>query len=62
MPSQTQTAVNWSLQQTYDDGMGNQVPITKDTPQPLVDAMRKYFNQNSIQYSTFSYDDLKPYL
>lgn len=62
MPNETQQAIQWALQQAYDDGMGNKQLITKDTQQPLVDAVRQYFNQNNIQYSTFSYDDLLPFL
>lgn len=58
MPIETQIAVNWALQQM--DLQGN--PITKDSPQQLVDKVRDYFNANNVTYSTFSYDDLVPYL
>ena len=62
MPIETKDAVNWALKQTYDDGFGNQVPVTKDTPQALVDHVRQYFNDNGIAYNTFNYDDLIPFL
>lgn len=62
MPTEMTQAIQWALQQTYNDGTGTQQPITKETPQPLVDAVRQWFNDHGVQYSTFSYDDLKPYL
>jgi len=63
MPTETQHAVQWALQQTY-------VPYPDATPVPirisnsgaLVNAVRNYFNANKIQYGTFGYDNLKPYL
>lgn len=58
MPQETQQAVDWALQQTDDDGN----PITKDNHQALVDKVRQYFNDNAIEYSTFSYKDLEPFL
>lgn len=54
MPIETQQAVEWALQQADDEGN----PITKDTRHTLVDKVREYFNQNNIEYSTFSYMDL----
>jgi len=62
MPNDMLNAINWALQQNYDDGIGNKIPVTKDNPQALVDTVRQYFNNNNIQYSTFSYDDLSPFL
>lgn len=62
MPNETQQAVDWALTQTYTDSLGDTYPITKDTAQALVDAVRQYFNEHQINYNTFSYNDLLPYL
>ena len=61
MPNEILNAVEWALQQSiaYNDIT---VQITKDMPMELVDKVREYFNVNNIPYSTFSYDDLVPYL
>ncbi|MCE5220053.1 MAG: hypothetical protein LLF98_01995 [Clostridium sp.] len=58
MPEQTQDAINWAL--TQKDVDGNE--ITKNTTHSLVDKVRDYFNSNNINYNSFSYDDLIPYL
>jgi len=58
MPEQTKQAVEHALSQVDIDGN----PITKDTPHTLVDKVREYFNTHGIPYSTFSYDDLLPFL
>lgn len=62
MPTQTQEAVNWALQQTVTNAWGFTIQVTKDTPSLLVDKVREYFNANGIEYDAFSYDDLKPYV
>ena len=51
-------AIQWAL--TQKDEMGNQ--ITSKDGQLLVDKVREYFNNNDIEYDTFSYVDLVPYL
>ena len=51
-------AIQWAL--TQKDEMGNQ--ITSKDGQLLVDKVREYFNNNDIEYDTFSYVDLIPYL
>ena len=28
----------------------------------IVDGIREYFNENNIEYDTFSFEDVKPYL
>lgn len=61
MPTQTQDAITWALTQTFDDGTGK-TEITKDMSQPLVDAVRTYFNNKGITYSTFQYSDLVTHL
>lgn len=61
MPNDTLQAVEWALQQTFDID-GEIYNITKNTPSYLVDKVREYFNDNNIQYNTFSYKDLLPYL
>lgn len=58
MPIETSEAVKWSLNQTDDKGD----LIKKGNAHLLVDKVREYFNTNNIQYETFSYEDLKPYL
>lgn len=61
MPIETSNAINWALTQTINIE-GEEYPITKDTPIFLVDKVREYFNLNSITYSTFSYNDLIPFI
>ncbi|MHB9144727.1 MAG: hypothetical protein ACYC5Y_05250 [Symbiobacteriia bacterium] len=58
MPAETQTAVDWALTQTDSNGQ----PIAAQNDQALVDHVRQYFNDHAVAYTTFSYDDLKPYL
>jgi len=53
MPNETVQAVEWALSQ---EGVDIEQPWT------FVDKVRQYFNDNSIQYSTFSFDDLTPFL
>lgn len=57
-PVQIKDAITWSLMQKDSEGNA----ITKDDCQHLVDAVRQYFNNNNVVYSTFSYDDVIPYL
>lgn len=63
MPIETLQAIEWALMQQYMDyGTGETFPVTLETPQPLVDKVREYFNTKKITYGTFSYDDLLPFL
>jgi len=62
MPNETQDAVNWALQQQYEIEPGRFIPVSLDMPFTVVDKVREYFNANNIEYSSFSFDDLKPYL
>lgn len=57
MPNETSQAIDWALKQEYYNE-----PVTKYNPPAIVDLVRQYFNDNNIQYITFSFDDLKPYL
>lgn len=50
MPIETKQAVDWALQQVENYNY------------ELVDKVREYFNDNNIEYTTFSFDDLTPYL
>ena len=61
MPIKTVQAVEWALQQTVTEE-GLEVPVTKETVHFLVDKVREYFNANGIEYDSFSYGDLMPYL
>ena len=61
MPTETQQAVNWALQYEYTDEFGF-VHKASEENYLLVDKVREYFNENNVEYSTFSYDDLVPYL
>lgn len=56
MPTETAQAVEWALEQ---EGVVVDGEVDR---QALVDAVRKYFNQHSITYDTFSAADLDPYL
>lgn len=55
-------AIAWALQQTITSDTGHVINVTSNTKHLLVDKVREYFNNNNIQYDTFSYDDLAPYL
>ena len=51
MPEETKQAIEWALTQL--DEIQNS---------DLVDKVREYFNNNEIEYETFSFDDLIPFL
>ena len=56
-------ALLWTFKQTYVSFIGEEIKLSKESPnQIIVDNVRKYFNDNDIEYSTFDYNDLKPYL
>lgn len=61
MPEETAQAIEWSLQQEAVYPWGQTVKVSKDNPSLLVDSVRQYFNDNSIDYNTFSYSDLLSY-
>ena len=61
MPNKTQKAVDWALKQSFEDDVGENVKVKSD-PHLLVDFVRRFFNENQIDYDTFDYNDLKPYL
>jgi len=60
MPKETREALRWALEQVVTDEFGNIYPVV--TPHEIVDNVREYFNENGIEYGTFSYDDLVPFL
>jgi hypothetical protein len=61
MPEQTQTAVNWALQQSFNvDGIT--ITISKDCRIELIDKVREYFTTHNIECAPMSYTDLIPYL
>lgn len=63
MPIETNTAVDWALTQTYyNPWIESDLPITKDDPEQLVNKVREYFNDNSIDYNTFSFTDLEIFI
>lgn len=62
MPNETLQAIEWALTQTVVYDSGEEIEVTKETKTELVDKVREYFNNNNIEYSTFSYNDLIPYL
>lgn len=66
MPNETKIALGWSFDQFLTDEFESKHYV-KDVDGEinthlLVDFTRKYFNDNNIEYGTFSYDDLKPLL
>lgn len=64
MPNETAEAIEWAMSQYIEDD-GIKIYVIKDgkiNNHLLVDFVRKYFNDNDIEYSTFSFDDLKPFL
>ena len=50
MPTQINDAIQWAYAKNPSD------------IQELVDKIREYFNDNQIDYETFSYQDLVPFL
>ena len=65
MPVETTQAIEWAKQQIFQ--MGEEAIPVQDAQGNinsffLVHFVREYFNTNSIEYSTFSYDDLEPLL
>ena len=64
MPVETTQAIEWALTQTVviDPDFNIAINVTKETSMELVDKVREYFNANNVEYNTFSYDDLLPYL
>ena len=62
MPSETPQAVEWALQQEYELEHGIFVPVSPDIPFTVVDKVREYFNEHGIEYDTFSFKDLEPFL
>lgn len=63
MPEETQNAVDWALQQKWEDYWGGTHEITKDSPHFVIAGkVREYFNEHDINYDTFSWDDLDPYV
>lgn len=60
MPPETQEAVNWALQQTWEfEGM--QIPVS-ESRHALVDTVRYYFEAHNIYCPPMSAVDLEPYL
>jgi len=51
MPEETTNAIIWA-----------QTQLDELDPHTLVDKVREYFNENGVEYDTFSYDDLIPFL
>jgi hypothetical protein len=64
MPVETKQAIEWAITQTWTDFGGNTHPITleESDAQPLVDKVCEYFYNNGIEYGTFSYYDLQPFI
>jgi hypothetical protein len=54
MPTQIKQAIQWAFEEFEE--------MDKCSEHMLVDKVREYFNENNIEYGTFSYDDLVPYL
>lgn len=66
MPNETKQAVEWALKQEIVIEEGYAMKVKDDNGniniQMLVDKVSEYFNSKNIEYGTFSFDDLKPYL
>ena len=63
--AETQQAVEWALQQYIVDEFGEKKYVQNEGKldrHMLVDFVRQYFNDHNIEYSTFSFEDLKPFL
>lgn len=62
-----QNAVNWAINQEEYDDLEETIRKVKDESgnvdrSLLVIKVREYFNENNIEYDTFSYQDLEPIL
>jgi hypothetical protein len=56
-------ALEWALKQTVVTSEGDHIPLNENrVPHFIVEKVREYFNQHNIEYNTFSYDDLAPFL
>ena len=64
MPIETRQAIVWAKKQCIENEFGKTCVVEDGeiNSHLLVDFVRKYFNEHNIEYSTFSYDDLIPYL
>lgn len=65
MPEETKEAIEWALEQCVIDEEFGQYCVKNNgyiEKHLLVDFVRQYFNENNIQYETFSYLDLEPFL
>ena len=51
MTNELKLAIEWAMEQSDEL-----------TDHLLVDLVREYFNNNEIEYETFCYEDLIPYL
>lgn len=60
MPTETPQAIEWAMNQDYYGYVVRDIYQTE--PSVLVDNVRQYFNTHGIDYSTFDYNDLQPYL
>jgi hypothetical protein len=58
MPIETLQALKWALTQEVTP----EISITKHMCHAVVDKVREYFNVNNINYDSFSYDDLVPFI
>lgn len=57
-------AIEWAKKQIYTDKEID-IPVFNNgniNKHFLVHFVRKYFNENNIDYNNFSFNDLKPYL
>jgi len=61
MQEKMQEAVDWALNQKYELD-GELVIVSKETPHFLVEKVREYLNRHAIEYDSFCYEDLIPYL
>ena len=61
MPKETKQAIEWAITQSIVDEFGEEIQV-KNNNHLIVDFTRKYFNENNIEYYSFSYEDLEPFL
>jgi hypothetical protein len=60
MPVEIKDAVEWAVTKSVETEFGR--VYGRDDPSLLVGAVREYFNERDINYPTFEYQDLIPYL
>ena len=55
-PKDIEKALGWVFSQPSEE------PLTENDSHEIVTLVRKYFNENQIEYNEFDFSDIEPYL